>query len=93
MCTTNELISKIEELKQLERLIKEAEKEVESLKNEIKEEMQLRNTEEMEVGIYIVRNTSVLSNRFDSTTFKKAMPEVYKMYVKQTASRKFTISC
>ena len=93
MCTTNELVSKIEELKQLERLIKEAEKEVEALKDEIKEEMQLRNTEEMEVGIYIVRNTSVLSNRFDSTTFKKAMPEVYKMYVKQTASRKFTISC
>lgn len=92
MCTNETIIAKIKEVKELENLIKEAEKEVEALKDEIKAEMILRETEEMEVGTYIVRWTSVLSNRFDSTAFKKALPEVYKAYTKQTSSKRFTIS-
>ena len=51
-----------------------------------------RNTEELEVGSHIIRYTTVLSNRFDSTAFKKVMPDVYKAYTKQTSSRRFTIS-
>lgn len=90
--TNIDFVSKIEQLKKLEALIKEAETEAEALKGEIKEEMQRRNTEEMQVGRYIVRWTSVLSNRFDSTAFKKVLPDVYKAYVKQVSSRKFTIS-
>ena len=54
--------------------------------------MLLRNTEELEVGQYIVRWTSVLSQRFDTTAFKKVMPEIYKAYTKQVSSRRFTIS-
>lgn len=92
MCTTNELIKKIKEVKELKRLISEAEEEVELLENEIKEEMTLRKLEEMEVGTYIVRWTTVLSNRFDSTAFKRVMPDVYKVYTKQTTSKRFTIS-
>lgn len=92
MCTTNELINKIKEVKELKQIIKEAEKELETLENEIKAEMELKNTEIMEVGIYTIRWTSVLTNRFDSTAFKQVMPEIYKMYLKQTPSRRFTIS-
>lgn len=87
-----DFVTKIEQLKELEALIKEAEDEAEVLRGEIKAEMLNRNTEEMQVGRYIVRWTSVLSNRFDSTAFKKVMPDVYKAYVKQVGSRKFTIS-
>lgn len=87
-----ELLSKIKALKEMKELIKEAEAEAEALENEIKDEMLLRNTEEMEVGRYIVRWTVVLSNRFDSTSFKKVMPDVYKAYTKPTTSRRFTIS-
>ena len=92
MCTTNEMIKKINELKELEKLIDEAKQEVEALKDEIKEEMLLRQVDELDVGTYIVRWTSVLSNRFDSTSFKKVMPEVYKAYTKQVSSKRFTIS-
>jgi predicted phage-related endonuclease len=51
-----------------------------------------RDTEELFAGQYIVRWTSVLSQRFDTTAFKKVMPEVYKAYTKQVSSRRFTIS-
>lgn len=87
-----EIIKKVEELKELEILIKEAEAEAEALKDEIKAEMAEKNTEEMIVGKFIVRWTSVLSDRFDSKTFKMAMPEVYNKYIKQTHSRRFSIS-
>lgn len=89
--STIEITSKIEALKELESLIEEAKAEAETLRDEIKAEMLNRNTEEMEVGQYIVRWTSVLSNRFDSTAFKKVMPETYKAFTKQVTSRRFSI--
>ena len=90
--STIEITSKVEALKDLEALIEEAKAEAESLRDEIKQEMLNRDTEEMEAGQYIIRWTSVLSQRFDTTAFKKVMPEIYKAYTKQTASRRFTIA-
>ena len=90
--STIEITSKIDALKELEALIEEATAEAETLRDEIKQEMLNRDTEEMEAGQYIVRWTSVLSQRFDSTAFKKVMPDVYKSFTKQTASRRFSIS-
>ena len=90
--STIEITNKIEALRDLEALIEEAKAEAESLRDEIKAEMLNRDTEELNAGQYIVRYTTVLSNRFDSTAFKKGMPEVYKAYTKQTASRRFSIS-
>ena len=87
-----EITSKIEALKDLEALIEEAKAEAEALRDEIKAEMLSRGTEEMEAGQYIIRWTSVLSQRFDTTAFKKVMPDVYKAYTKQVSSRRFSIA-
>ena len=91
MCP-KEIICKIKQLKELEELIEDAQREAEALKEDIKAEMLKQNKEEMIVGQYIVRWTFVSSNRFDSTAFKKVMPDVYKAYTKQISSRRFTIS-
>lgn len=88
----NEIISKIEALNEWEALMEEARAEAEALRDSIKAEMMAQDTEELIAGQYIVRWTSVLSNRFDTTAFKKVMPDVYKAYTKQTLSRRFTIS-
>ncbi len=90
--STNEMEKKIAALKEWEELLEEAKAQVESLKDEIKAEMLSRNTEEMTAGRYICRWTSVLSNRFDTTTFKKEHAEMYKQYTKQTSSRRFSIA-
>lgn len=89
--TTIEMISKVEELKELEALIKTAEKEVEALKDEIKRELTEKNTDEVTVGRYTIRWTKVESDRFDSTRFKSAMPDIYDMYIKHTHSKRFSI--
>lgn len=87
----NELLAKVEELKSLEEFLAEVESEIETLKDTIKNQMLTEGVEEMIVGQHIVRWTTTLSQRFDSTAFKKALPEVYKAYVKQTTSRRFSI--
>ena len=89
----NELISKIEALNEWENIIAEAQAEAEVLRDSIKEEMLENDTEEMVVGAYIIRWTSVLSNRFDTTAFKKIYGDLYKAFTKQTTSRRFSISC
>ena len=90
--SANEMTTKIEALRDLEELIEEAKVEAEALRDEIKAEMMARNIEELSVGQFIIRWTSILSNRFDTTGFKKAYGALYKQYTKQTASRRFTIS-
>ena len=87
-----ELLAKIELLNKYEAMIEEMKNEAETVRKSIKAEMDARAVEELIAGQYIVRWTSVLSNRFDSTSFKKVMPEVYKAYTKQVSSRRFTIS-
>jgi predicted phage-related endonuclease len=88
----NEITTKIESLKELENLIEEAKAEAETLRDEIKQEMLKRDTDELEAGQYIVRFTPVLSQRFDTTAFKKALPDLYKTYIKQVSSRRFSIA-
>ena len=88
----HELVSKIEKLQEWDQLIEEAKAEAESLRDEIKQEMLNRDTEELEAGAYIIRWTSVLSNRFDTTGFKKVYGDLYKAFTKQTASKRFSIS-
>lgn len=88
----NEIASKIEQLKEWEAILEEAQNEVEALRDCIKAQMLERDTEELQVGAYIIRWTSVLSNRFDSTAFKKEHGELYKAFTKQIASKRFSIA-
>ena len=89
--SAHELIQKIEDLKALEQLIKEAEEEAETIKDSIKAEMLEQGIKELTAGTHIVRWTTTLTNRFDTTAFKKKYDELYKAFTKQTTSRRFTI--
>ena len=87
-----ELYYLIEALKEWEKVMEEAKAEADALRDQIKEEMVAQGTEEMEVGNYIIRYTSVLSNRVDTTAFKREHNDLYKQFTKQTASRRFSIA-
>ena len=90
--STIQITKKIEDLLALEQLLEEAKAEADTLRDEIKGEMLNRGVDVLTAGQYIVRWTSVLSNRFDSNAFKKVMPDVYKAYVKPVFSRRFSIA-
>lgn len=91
--TKAEMIKKIEELNEYEEMIEELKTEADTIRDSIKAEMLEREAEELQTGQYIVRWTSVLSNRFDTTSFKKVYGDLYKAFTKQSASRRFSISC
>ena len=88
----SELVAKIEALNEWEGVIAEAQAEAEAIRDSIKAEMLEREVDELKAGRYIVRWTSVLSNRFDTTSFKKQYNELYKAFTKQTTSRRFSIA-
>ena len=88
----NEIEARINALNEWEAIIADAQAEAEALRDEIKAEMLDRDTEELVAGAYIVRWTSVLSNRFDTTGFKKVYGDLYKAFTKQVSSKRFSIS-
>ena len=90
--SVNEIESRIAKMQEWEALAEEARAEAEALRDSIKAEMLERDTEELQVGKYIVRWTSVLSNRFDTTAFKKQYDELYKSFTKQVASKRFSVA-
>ena len=90
--TTNIIINQIEALNEWEEIMEQAKAEIDAIKDTLKAEMLARDTEELEAGKYIIRWTNITSNRFDSASFKKNLPEIYKAYLKQSISKRFSIS-
>lgn len=90
--SAKELTAKVRELKELKALADELAAEIAAIEDEIKATMTAEGVEELAVDVYKIRWTTVNSSRFDSSSFKKAMPELYNQYIKQTTSRRFTVA-
>ena len=88
-----EMITLIETMNNYDELAAKAKAKADAIREAIKEEMVERGTEELVAGSYIVRYTNVISNRFDSTGFKRLYAELYKDFTKPVSSRRFSVSC
>jgi len=89
----NEMVAMIETMNNYDELAAKAKAKADAIREALKEEMVARGVEEMEAGAYIVRFTSVISNRFDSTTFKRLYADLYRDFTKPVSSRRFSVSC
>ena len=87
--SANEITAKVRELK---AMAEELAQEITAIEDAIKAELTARNAEEMTVDVYKIRWTKVTSSRFDTTSFKKAMPELYGQFTKTSESRRFSIA-
>ncbi len=90
--SANEMTAKVRELKELKAMAEELAQEITAIEDAIKAELTARNAEEMTVDVYKIRWTRVTSSRFDTTSFKKAMPELYGQFTKTSESRRFSIA-
>lgn len=90
--TTAEMMEKIDALAEWERLMNEAKAEAESIKDSLKAELTGRGVEELEVGPHILRYTTVLTSRFDTTGFKRIYSDLYTAFTKQTTSKRFSVA-
>ncbi len=88
--STNEITAKIRELRELEAMKEELDREIEMYKDLIK--LQMGDTEELRAGEYRVTWKAVTSQRIDTAALKKALPEIAERFTKSTTVRRFLIA-
>jgi predicted phage-related endonuclease len=86
------LIETVKKFKELQIFIKQLEEEAEAVKQEIIAEMDEQKTEVLIIDVFTIRNTTVTTNRFDSTAFKKTHEDLYSQYLKENIGKRFTIN-
>lgn len=89
----NEMVAMIEAMNNYDELAAKVKAKADALREQLKEEMIRQNVEELIAGAYILRYTPIISNRFDSTTFKRLYADLYKDFTKPVSSRRFSVSC
>lgn len=89
---TKAIENRVRKLQELEQMKKELDKQIEALKDEIKEDMDSKGLEEQKVGDYMVRFITVVTSRFDSSRLKKDNADLYSRYLKETSCRRFTVT-
>ena len=90
--TERMIVNRVRKLKELEAQQKKIEEQIEALKAEIKADMQRKDLEEQKAGDYMVRFTTVISNRVDGKAFKADHAKLYDQYMRTTESRRFSIA-
>lgn len=88
--STNDIISKARELRELQALIEEAQAEAEAIKDALK--AQMGDSTELRAGEYRITWKPVESARIDTAALKKAMPELAAAFTKTTTARRFCIA-
>lgn len=91
-----DMLSAVNQIKELEAAGKQLKKEADELRSKVKAMMDKKQLEEMEVGTFTVRYTTVVSSRFDSRFDSRAFQEthqsLYDQYCVASESKRFTIS-
>lgn len=85
----NQIAAKIRQLRELEELIDEAQAEADAVRDSIKSYM--GDKEEVKAGGYRVTWRTVKGHRFDSTALKRAMPDTYAAFTRETITRRFCV--
>ena len=86
----NELESRIRQLRELQALIEEAEREAETIRDTIK--TQMGDAEEIYAGEYKVTWKTVKSSRIDTTALKRALPDIAQQFTKEITTRRFCVA-
>ena len=88
----SEMDTKIKEIRELKRMQEELTAELDALSDEIKRHMDAEGVDTISGVDWKVTYKTVTSSRFDSTAFKKAMPELAERFTKSSTSRRFCIA-
>ena len=89
---TNELNEKIQDIRELKRMVEELTNEINSLQDEIKEELNARGVEELAGVDWKVSYKTVMVNRLDTNAIKREFPEIIEEFTKSTVSHRVTLT-
>lgn len=90
MCAANnEMVSKVNELMEVRRMIEELQNEADAITDEIKAFM--GNEETMVAGTWKVTYKETVSRRMDTTALKKVLGDALEGYYKTIVTRPFKV--
>lgn len=89
--TNKEMDAKILEMKKWEAEAENIKQIIEGIKDELKAECESRGEEEIRTETFIVRYKNVKSNKFDTSLFKQENTALYKLYLKESLCKKFSV--
>ena len=87
----NEILEKVKEIKNKQAYISLINKEIDVLKEDIKQELISRGIENLEVDIFKVLYMTISSSKFDNKKFKKEHEDLYNSYCYTTETKRFDI--
>ena len=87
-----EFTAKIRAIRELEQQKKQTEEAISDLKDEIKDFMDRNKTTELAVDVFTVHRSETTSERFDSKAFRKDNEELYAEYLRETTTKRFSIT-
>lgn len=87
-----EITTKAREYRELQAFIQSLQEEADTLKNAITAEMEMRGVDTMQADIFTIRYTAYTSNRVDTTTLKRELPDVAARYTKTAEARRFQVA-
>ena len=87
-----EFAAKIRQIKELEQQKKQTEETISDLKDEIKDFIAKDKTTELAVDVFTVHWSETTSERFDSKAFRKDNEELYAEYLRETTTKRFSIT-
>lgn len=90
--STHEMATKAAELMEIRAQIEELEAQKTALEDALKMAMTDAGQETMQAGDFSLTWKVVTSRRFDTTAFKKAMPELAAQFTKEARACRFTIN-
>ena len=91
MCkANNDIISKVEELMEIRKMIEELEEEAEAITDEVKAYMGEEET--MMAGTWKVTWKETVSRRMDTSALKKVLGDALEGYYKTIVTRPFKVS-
>jgi len=91
--TDRQIENRIKKIQELEAQQKELDAKIDAIKAEIKADMTEKSVDEITTANgFVIRWKEIVSNKLDSKELKKALPEIYKQFVRMSSCRRFTIA-
>lgn len=87
-----ELESRIKRLKKLKTQQQELTTSIEVLENEVKAELERKQLNKFQVGVFTVCYSNVSRNKLDTSAFKEKYSDLSNQFVKSISYKRLTIS-
>ena len=90
--SSNEIQSKVNDLRELRRMAEEIAAEIDTITDAIKAHMEAINADELSGADFKISWKPVTTARIDTAALKKAMPEIAEAFTKTSATRRFCLA-